>query len=221
MTASGAAAPARDPLPFGDPASVDAAHRTIRADPTIQFDLPWREVKADPPPRWLTELFRAIERFVDWVGGGWHVLMWLAIGAIVLTLAILLFPPLKRWIGDRIGRPGPVAAAADWTPQEGAARALLDEADRLAAQGDYAQAVRLILHRSIEDIEAWRGDRLRPSLTGRDIAAFDGLPDAARGIFARFVAQVEASLFAGGALGHDDWTRARADYAGFALGRDR
>jgi hypothetical protein len=95
---------------------------------------------------------------------------------------------------------------------------LLEEADRLASQGRYAEAVRLILHRSIEDIERWRGDPLRPSLTSRDIARFDGLPDMARGIFARIVADVERSLFGGASLAQSDWARARADYARFALG---
>jgi hypothetical protein len=65
----------------------------------------------------------------------------------------------------------------------------------------------------------WRGDPLRPSLTSRDIARFDGLPDQARAVFARIVADVERSLFAGGTLEPADWTRARADYAQFALGK--
>ena len=96
---------------------------------------------------------------------------------------------------------------------------MLDEADRLAAAGRFAEAVRLILHRSIEDIERWRGDSLRPSLTSRDIAAFETLPDAARTVFRRIVGDVERSLFAGNPLGEADWTRARADYAGFALAK--
>ena len=37
-------------------------------------------------------------------------------------------------------------------------------------------------------------------------------------IIAGIVAAVERSLFGGTRLGADDWQRARADYAGFALG---
>lgn len=212
------AAARADAAPFGDPASVDAAHRAIRADPTIQYDLPWYKPDVAPPPRWLVELFQAIGRFVEWVGGGWNVLLWLAIAAALLTVALILFRPAREWLAARFGKTPP-AEPAHWTPQAAAARALLDEADALAAQGRYAQAVRLILHRSIEDIEAWRGDPLRPSLTSRDIARFDGLPDTARGIFARIVADVERSLFGGSPLREGDWTRARADYAAFALGK--
>lgn len=221
MTAPGATGAAQQGAAvFGDPARVDAAHRAVRADSAIQFDLPWRQVEIDPPPRWLIELFDALGRFVKWVGGGWTVLMWFAIALVVIALILALFPAVREWIAARLLRRGEAAAETpSWAPEAGAARALLDDADRLAAAGRYAEAVRLILHRSIEDIEKWRGDSLRPSLTSRDIAAFDTFPDAARTVFRRIVADVERSLFAGNPLGEADWTRARADYAGFALGR--
>lgn len=220
MTAPGAAGAAQQgAAAFGDPARVEAAHRAVRADSSIQFDLPWRKPELDQPPRWLIELFDALGRFVKWVGGGWTVLMWIAIALVVIALILALFPAAREWIAARLLRRGEHAAEAPrWAPEAGAARALLDEADRLAAAGRYAEAVRLILHRSIEDIERWRGDSLRPSLTSRDIAAFESLPDAARAVFRRIVGDVERSLFAGNALEEADWTRARADYAGFALG---
>lgn len=211
---------ARAASTFGDPAQVDAAQRAVRADSSIQFDLPWYQAEAPPAlPRWLIELFRSLGNFVDWVGGGWKVLMWVAIAAVVIALILALFPAVREWFAARLLRQGEtVAEPPRWAPEASAARALLDEADRLAAAGRYAEAVRLILHRSIEDIEKWRGDSLRPSLTSRDIAAFESLPDAARTVFRRIVADVERSLFGGNALGEPDWTRARADYAGFALG---
>jgi hypothetical protein len=215
VPASGAA-PSAGPQ-FGDPAAVEAAHRAIRADPSIQFDLPWFKPEVKPPPRWLVELFDALGRFVEWVGGGWNVLMWLAIAAVAITLLFILYRPAREWLAARM-RGEAKAEPPRWAPEASVARALLDEADQLAAQGRFAEAVRLILHRSIQDIEKWRGDPLRPSLTSRDIARFDALPQAARGIFARIVADVERSLFAGGSLSRADWDRARSDYAGFALG---
>ncbi|HEY0623470.1 DUF4129 domain-containing protein [Sphingomonas sp.] len=205
---------------FGDPARVEAAHRAVRADSSIQFDLPWYKAEISQPPRWVTELFAALGRFVEWVGGGWKLLMWVAIAAVVIALVLALFPTVREWIAVRLLRRREATAEPPrWAPEAAAARALLDEADRLAAAGRYAEAVRLILRRSIEDIEKWRGDSLRPSLTSRDIAAFESLPDAARTVFRRIVADVERSLFGGNALGEPDWTRARADYADFALAK--
>lgn len=226
MTAPAAAAGQQSAAAFGDPARVDAAHAVVRTDSSIQFDFPWRKPEINEPPRWLIELFDALGRFVQWVGGGWKLLMWVAIAVVVAALVLALFPTLREWLAARLLRRGETAAkpVPAWAPEAGAARALLDEADRLAASGRYAEAVRLILHRSIEDIEKWRGDSLRPSLTSRDIAKFEGaaferLPDAARTVFGRIVADVERSLFGGNPLGEADWTRARDDYAGFALGR--
>lgn len=221
MTATGASAAARDgAVAFGDPARVDAAQRAVRADPSIQFDFPWFEVKRNPPPRWLTELFEWFDNAIEWVGGGWRVLMWVAIILVVVALVFALFPPAREWLAARMARRKGVAATAPaWAPEAAVARALLVEADRLAGEGSYDAAVRLLLHRSIEDIEKWRGDPLRPSLTSRDIAGIDRLPDTARAVFGRIVADVERSLFAGQPLDSSDWQRARADYAGFALAR--
>ncbi|MEG3179672.1 hypothetical protein [Sphingomonas sp. LT1P40] len=218
--AQGAAPAPGTAAPFGDPAAVDAAHRTVRADGSIQYDLPWYKPEANPPPRWLTELIDLLDRFVKWVGDGWTVLMWIAIAAAVIALLLAIFPAAREWLATRfIPHRAATATPVGWQPEASVARALLDEADRLAAFGHYSEAVRLILHRSIEDIERWRGDALRPSLTSRDIARFDGLPDPARNVFSRIVADVERSLFAGNTLAESDWTRARADYAGFALGK--
>lgn len=221
MTAQGATAQgvgaAAKAAPFGDPARADAAHRALRTDSSIQFDFPDFLPPNREPPRWLTDLFHALGRFVDWVGGGWKVMMWVALAALVVALVFALFPPARAWLRERLARTPQADAAPTWAPQAATARALLDEADGLAATGQYDRAVRLLLHRSVEDIERWRGDPLRPSLTSRDIARIDALPDAARAVFGRIVADVERSLFAGHPLGEADWTRARADYAGFAL----
>ena len=218
-TAPAAQGSAPPPAAFGDPAAVDAAHRAVRADSSIQFDLPWHQPDpANPPPRWLIELFQSLGRFVDWVGGGWYVLMWAAIAVVAIAIVLALFPTVREWFAARLLPQGEaVPEPPRWAPDVQVARPLLDEADRLAAAGRYTEAVRLILHRSIEDIEKWRGDSLRPSLTSRDIAAFESLPDIARSVFRRIVADVERSLFGGNALGEADWARARAAYAGFAL----
>ncbi len=226
MTAQGASAAARDGAvagnaapPFGDPAAADAAHRSLKGDASIQFDFPWFIPEQNQMPEWLRDVFRALGNFIDWVGGGWTILMWIAVVLVVIVLAFAIFPPLRAWLANRLAERAGGIATPGWVPEAAVARALLVEADQLAATGRYDEAVRLLLHRSVEDIERWRGDPLRPSWTSRDIARIETLPDAARTVFGRIVADVERSLFAGHPLGEADWTRARADYAAFALGR--
>lgn len=205
-------------VPPIDSAKVDAAWKAIRADPSIQFDLPEKLPEPrDPPPGWLEPTLRAIGNFVEWVGGGWRVILWGIAIVIVVALLFALVPGLRAWIAERFGRNRVVEDAPAWTPTETRARALLEDADALAADGRYDEAVHLLLFRSIDDIVAWRGDVVRPADTSRDIARADALPENARGVFAGIVAAVERSLFGGRALGADDWQRARADYAGFAL----
>lgn len=211
MEAASAAAPP-------DPARVAEAHRAILADKSIQFDLPMRHIEAREAPEWLKALGRAIARFVAWVGDGWTVIGWIAAAVVVAVLLFALVPGLREWVLSlaRRGR-GVAPEAPHWAPTEGQARALLEEADALAAGGRYDEAVHLILFRSIDDIAAWRGELVRPSSTSRDIARAEGLPGEARGVFARIVAAVERSWFGGRALEAGDWEAARADYARFAL----
>lgn len=205
-------------VPPIDSAQVDAAWKTIRADGSIQFDLPEKLPEPrDPPPEWLEPVLRAIGNFVQWVGGGWQVILWVIGIVIAIALLFALVPSLREWIAERLGRRRVVEEAPAWTPTETRARALLEDADALAAEGRFDEAVHLLLFRSIDDIVAWRGDVVRPADTSRDIARAEALPPHARGVFAGIVAAVERSLFGGRALGADDWQRARADYAGFAL----
>ena len=207
------------PLPPIDSDRVTDAWTAIRADPAIQFDLPRKTVPVrDPPPEWLEPALRSIGRFVEWVGGGWRILLWIVGLTLVVLLLFAIFPGLRQWWSERFGRKAAPDEAPRWTPEAATARALLEDADELAATGDFDRAVHLLLFRSIDDIAAWRGDLVRPAYTSRDIARADALPPHARGVFAGIVAAVERSLFGGTRLGADDWQRARADYAGFALG---
>ena len=207
---------AGDAPPPVDPAAIRAAHDAIRADDRIQFDLAEPPVQ-EPPPGWLLTLFEWLAA----LGPVWRVIFWGLIALAVVALIVALVPPLREWVIDRWTRRPRDASdsdVAEWMPEQGRARALLADADALADAGDYDAAVHLILLRSIDDIEAWRGDRLAPALTARDIAAAPELPWAARSLFERLVAAVERSLFAGHRLGAEDWERARADYAAIALG---
>lgn len=124
------------------------------------------------------------------------------------------------WRLPRWRRAAPAFEAADeeeWRPDFAPARSWLEEADALAAQGRFAEAIHHLLFRSIEDIARRRPHLVRPALTSRELAAADAVPNGARGLFARIAALVERSLFGGRAVGPSDWSDARAAYADFAL----
>ncbi|MBR0551013.1 hypothetical protein J7S20_00670 [Sphingomonadaceae bacterium LXI357] len=204
---------------FPDPDAAAEAHRRLLTDSSIQFDLPHKEIERHPPPEWLLAAIRAIKHAAEWVGPAWP---WILGGLALLLVAVLIltfFPSARDWLRETFGRGRPAEETEQWVPEVAVARQLLEEADALATQGRYDEAAHLLLFRSIEDIERWRGDIVRPSLTSRDIASAEALPDEARGVFSGIVAAVERSLFAGRPLSQSDWQDARGDYASFALGR--
>ncbi|MBW4330302.1 hypothetical protein KY084_05375 [Stakelama sp. CBK3Z-3] len=218
MTATGNSA-ADLPTDFPDDRALAGAHHILLNDHSIQFDLPAHVEKRPPTPQWLRWLIDSIGDFVQWVGPAWKWIL-IAVGtALLITLCLAIFPTSRRWIAGLLHsrRRGGETPVEGWRPDSETAHSLLEEADRLAAQGAYDAAVRLILHRSIEDIGRWRGDLLRPSFTSRDIAALSALPGRAATIFADIAASVEKSLFARHPLGRSDWERARSEYADFAL----
>jgi hypothetical protein len=183
------------------------AHRRLLADRSIQFDLP--RVEPVESPAWLTDLLKAIYPVLK-------ILFW--VGAAIL-LAYLLYA-LASWASGRDWpwrRGKAEAEEASWRPDEAPARQLLGEADRLAASGRYGEAVRLLLHRSIEDIDARRPELVRPALTSRDIAGLNEIPGRPRSAFARIAMMVEMSLFAGRPLAEGDWRACRSAYEEFAF----
>lgn len=97
------------------------------------------------------------------------------------------------------------------------ARTLLEDADKLAAAGQFAEAVHLILFRSIEDIEGKRPDLISPALTSRDIAGLEGVPERVRRTFSDIAAVVERSFFGGRAVGAEEFAACRKAYEGFAF----
>ena len=61
-------------------------------------------------------------------------------------------------------------------PTEAKAKALLEEADRLAAQGRFDEAAHTLLYRSIEDIEDRLPRSIRKAQTSREIAGLAACP---------------------------------------------
>ncbi len=158
-------------------------------------------------------------------GGGidsvMQVFLWVAAAVALIILLYWIFCFFRdRSAGGREPRAKKERARKDkeaWRPEEDLAVQLLDEADVLAGEGRYDEAARLLLHRSIGEIDAHRPDLVRPALTSRDIAGHPLLPGGPAAAFARIAALVERSFFARRPLGPDDWQDCRAAYRDFAF----
>lgn len=103
-------------------------------------------------------------------------------------------------------------------PAEDHARALLEDADALAAAGRFAEAVHLLLFRSIDEIQNKRSGVIGRSLTSREIGALGILPDPVRETLSPIIQIVERSFFGGQEVGEAGWKEARTSYETFAFG---
>jgi len=190
----------------------DKAHRQLAGDKAVQFDL---QAYVPPvPPPWV----EALAEFLGAIFPLLRFLFWLAVAAAVMFLILAIARRVQdgRWsLPGR--RPKQAEAPPSWRPEEAPARALLSEADSLAAQGRYAEAAHLLLFRSIEDIDNRRPNLVRPALTSRDIAGAPALPPGPKSSFSSIVMMVERSLFGGRSLGESEWRECRAAYENFAF----
>ena len=127
------------------------------------------------------------------------------VGAVLLVLLVLGF---QRHDGTVESRPAGGAAAQ--SPLDlGAPLPLADlDADALAAEGRFADAIHVLLLRALRDVARARGEFAR-GITSREVVGRvdDG---AARAALAELVAAVERHEFGARELGAADFERARA-----------
>lgn len=185
------------------------AHKALRDTRGLQFDFaPFPQPK---PPAWLEPLLKFLEVF----GPALKYVFW---GGLIIGLALIAYFILREFVPETWFRKRRAAQAQpDWRPQPEQARALLDDADGLAAAGQFEAAIHLLLFRSIDDLVARRPGAVRPALTSRDIAGLEVLPGEARAAFARLAQAVERTFFGGRPASADEFGRARQDYEAFAF----
>jgi hypothetical protein len=206
-------------------ASSAAAWEDVRNDGDLQFapvDIPeitppepnWFERMLAQLFTWLAELFAPLGGLL---GSSWWWLQWVLLAALVIFVLLLMRMFGPGAAGLRKERTDQIEEA--WQPDRAATLALLEDADRLAAEGRFDEATRLLLQRSVAHIADARPAWVEPSSTARELAALPALPEAARTAFRVIAERVERSLFALRALSRNDWDAARAAYAEFALAR--
>lgn len=189
---------------------LDRLHAELVAREDLQFDFPpYAEPK---PPAWADALVRFFEAIAPFL----KAVFW--IGLVVGGLLIVYFAAREvqaTWTRRR--RAAQPDRPADWAPEPARARALLEDADRLAAQGRFDEAVHLLLFRSIDDLAGRRPEAVRPALTSRDIARIEAMPGQARSAFSRIAEVVETSFFGGRPVGREDFAECRRAYEAFAF----
>lgn len=191
---------------------------------------------ADPPPqppewlvafgRWLTEMLAPVGRFFAWIASFMpdlpfaRFLLWsmIAVAAVFVVWIVVDRVRSGEWrLRRRTKQDADDGEVDQWQPDAAPARAWLQEADVLAAQGRYAEAVHHLLLRAVEDIARRRPQLVRPALTSRELGDAAMLPGPVRGLFSRIALLVERSLFGGRPVDADDWGQARTAYADLVL----
>ncbi|WP_235522782.1 hypothetical protein [Novosphingobium sp. Leaf2] len=193
----------------------------MRDTADIQY-APLPDFKPTPPaqtPEWLKAFGRLLEAIFAPIGRmlgvSWPIFQWILIGGAVLLAGFIVWRlVIEPWLDQRRNRS--VEEIPQWAPSREEAVALLEDADRLAAQGLYGEAAHLLLRRSVRQISDARPDWLNAASTAREIAALKMLPEAGRSAFGVIAQRVERAVFALRDLDAQDWSAARDAYARFA-----
>jgi len=190
-------------------------HKELLARDDLQFT--FAEPETPEPPQ--SDAFGWLRDFLDGIAPVFTWLFWIALG---LSVAALLWFIGREVYVARFGRSEKPTdkksdQVTDFRPEPARARALLEEADRLAALGHFEEAARTLLHRSIEEIEQRAPQSIRKAQTAREIARLPILPETVRTAFAPITRAVEQSWFGGRKLDSEGYQVCRKAYADFAL----
>ena len=186
------------------------AHKALLKTPGLQFDF-GAPPPPEKPPAWVEPLLK----FLASLGPVLQYVFWggLAVGAALIVYFIAREFVPETWFR----RPRVPTAVTDWRPDTEKARALLEDADSLAAAGRFEAAIHMLLFRSIDELVARRPGAVRPAFTARDIASLEVLPPVPRDAFTRLAQAVERTFFGGRPADADEFGRARSDYEAFAF----
>ncbi|MBU1378494.1 MAG: hypothetical protein KKE02_21230 [Alphaproteobacteria bacterium] len=187
-----------------------AAHAALLKTPGIQFDF-GNAPPPPPTPTWIEPLIRLLQA----IGPVLKYVFW---GGLILGAALILYFIVRELApASWFKRKRAEVAVTDWRPEAETARALLEDADGLAAAGRFEEAIHLLLFRSIDDLRGRRPGAVKPALTSRDIAGLETLPAAPRDAFARLARAVELTFFGGRPADAEAFGAARKDYEAFAF----
>jgi len=188
------------------------AHEALLRHKDLQFDFPHYDLPE--APGWLLWLQHWLDKLSPVLNVMWWALGGLALVALLFYLGRLL---LRLRFPERLKVQDMRSAMEDWRPTATRARALLADADALARDGKYGEAVHLLLLRSIDDLEQFRPRVVQRSYTAREIERLDAMPMTVRAAFAGIMEVVEKSRYGGYEVTAKDYERCRAEYERFAF----
>lgn len=145
----------------------------------------------------------------------------LLFGLMALGVGLAIF-----WLAREItGYQGDAPASADEEggdegPRDGPDRAVVErplgDADELARQGRFGEAIHVLLLRTLQELARRLPERLPSSLTSREIVSRVRMPDEARNALSVLVGAVEVSHFGAATPGSAEFQQCRHHFQTFA-----
>lgn len=199
--------------------AIRATIAAILADSRIQTRLPDLSpapaTPAEPAPKAqgpsiLDAVLIALRRAIRWLFNLPHLLM---LGLSVLLLGVLGLAVFK--IGGRFGRRGAPAEPlppTDVVAQDRPGRPpALDQADRLAGEGAFGEALHLLLLYGLAALGPRSVPAFSPALTSREIARQARLAEDRRQALLALIGRVERAWFGGRPAGDADYQAGRRE----------
>ena len=192
---------------------IKRAYRAVKRDEAYQYEL------AEPIPRRPASAFeKAIGRFFNaifsFLAPLLVIIFWVGLGALGLAALYLIGRAIYE---TRFAKPEEKSEGDPevplYQPAQAQARILLDEVDKLAAEGRFGEAVHTLLFRSIQDIDRNRPNVVRRSLTAREIGSLSVLTAKARTAFSTIAGVSELAHFGGVSVNKTGFETARSAYA--------
>jgi hypothetical protein len=173
------------------PETIRQTVEGVYASGRYQTELPQQQPQVEWEPLRIPDIVKELIRILFW--------MLLVVGGLLLLFYLISALPslqqrLKRRAADRDSSSvGPMPKDADRERLDLA----LGEADRLARQGAYGEALHLLLLYCLNEMRRRFGLLLPPSLTSREILGLSVLPEVRRTGLSVIVSAVEVSHFGG------------------------
>ena len=203
-----------------EPADIEKAQAQVFENKTLQAE--FQDVKPPEPrerkPNAFTRFLDDAFRMLGNLGFLFKVIFW---GGLIAIVGFILYFVATEFLGLDLSRKRKTKEKdvpdIGYIPEEHVAWTLLEDADALARSGKFEEAARLLLTRSIQDIEDKRPGKIHASSTSREIAVMPAIPANARPAFSKIAAIVERAIFAERGLDKSGYEDARLAYESFAL----